>query len=398
VAKNTGNGVISRSSYDNAALIAHMAKRSPAKPVAPLSKESSFSTRDFPRTAAPPQEGFSAFGEFLQAVVSAADVANADPRLMYAVRSPAGLGEQDPSAGGFIVPTAYLEQLMVSLYAQAAIAPLCSRFDVEKSTSVKMPAIDETSRADGSRMGGAIAYWANEGDNVSASFPRFKMLEFGGHKLIALVKVTNELLADAQLLPSYLTRSFAAEMSFKLDNAILTGNGAGVPLGIVNAPATITVAKENGQAAATITAGNVAGMWSRLPAPCRARAVWLINEDAEAQLEQLNPSATASATGLYMPAGAGGNPFPLLKGRPVIVAEQCPVLGAQGDIVLADMSQYAIVESALKTALSLDVRFITDEGAFRFVWRVDGKPLWASPISSFNGGAARSPFVTLGKR
>jgi HK97 family phage major capsid protein len=343
--------------------------------------------------------GFENFGQFLRAVVQSSDVANAsDPRLKYAVRSPTGLGEQDPTAGGLLVPSVYREQLIVSLYEQAVIAPLCNRFEVEKPTSVKLPAIDETSRADGSRMGGATAYWANEGDLVSPSFPRFKMLEFGGHKLIALVKVTNELLADAQLLPSYLTRSFAAEMSFKLDNAILNGSGAGVPLGIVNAPATISVAKENGQAAATITAGNIAGVWSRLPVPCRSRSIWIVNEDAEAQLEQLGPSSTASASGLYMPAGAGGNPFPLLKGRPVIVAEQCSLLGMPGDIVLGDWSQYAIVETAMKSALSLDVRFMTDEGAFRFVWRVDGKPLWASPVAPFNGSATRSPFVTLAKR
>jgi HK97 family phage major capsid protein len=219
-------------------------------------------------------------------------------------------------------------------------------------------------------------------------------------KVPAVVRLgeTNELLADALLLPTYLTHAFAAEMAFKLDSAILSGSGAGVPLGIVNAPATISVAKENGQAAATITAGNVASMWSRLPAPCRSRSIWIVNEDAEAQLELLNPSSTTSATGMYMPAGAGGNPYPLVKGRPVIVAEQCSALGIPGDIVLADMSQFAIVESALKAALSLDVRFMTDEGAFRFVWRVDGKPLWASPISPFDGGATRSPFVTLAKR
>jgi HK97 family phage major capsid protein len=83
---------------------------------------------------------------------------------------------------------------------------------------------------------------------------------------------------------------------------------------------------------------------------------------------------------------------------PIVVVEHCPVLGTPGDIVLGDWSQYAIIESALKTALSFDVLFITDEGAFRFVWRLGGKPLWASPISPFNGAATRSPFVTLGKQ
>jgi hypothetical protein len=74
-------------------------------------------------------------------------------------------------------------------------------------------------------------------------------------------------------------------------------------------------------------------MWSRLPAPCRKRAVWLVNEDVEAQLELIG-TASPSTIGLYVPQGVGGNEFALLKGRPVVVAEQCPALGTPGDICL----------------------------------------------------------------
>src|SRR5271166_6292659 len=60
--------------------------------------------------------------------------------------------------------------------------------------------------------------------------------------------------------------------------------------------------------------------WSALPPDSRKRAVWIIHQDAEEQLEQLaNVVGTAGTTppssiGLYMPAGAAGNEFPLLKG------------------------------------------------------------------------------------
>ena len=66
-------------------------------------------------------------------------------------------------------------------------------------------------------------------------------------------------------------------------------------------------------------------MWSRLPAACRKRAVWLVNEDVEAQLELIG-TASPSTIGLYAPQGVGGNEFALLKGRPVVGAEQCPAL------------------------------------------------------------------------
>ena len=94
-------------------------------------------------------------------------------------------------------------------------------------------------------------------------------------------------------------RAFAAEAAFQLDKAIFLGTGAGVPLGIVGAPGTIQVAKDSGQASATISVGNIANMWSRLPAPCRKRAVWIANEDVESQLETLvMGSARRSRCGL----------------------------------------------------------------------------------------------------
>jgi HK97 family phage major capsid protein len=158
----------------------------------------------------------------------------------------------------------------------------------------------------------------------------------------------------------HLRRAFASEAAFQLDRTILLGTRAGVPLGICNAPATIAAPKKNGQAAGTIVAENIADMWSRLPGPSRKRAVWIINEYAEAQLEQGTPSTPTS--GMYFPQGFGGNPYPLIKGRPVLVAEQCPLLGAPGDIVLADLSQHLlffaagsnVIRADSKTLLAID--------------------------------------------
>lgn len=337
---------------------------------------------------------FESFGKFLQAVAdNVARGGATDPRLI--VRSPTGAGEVDPTAGGFLVPTTYEEQLIGSLYEEAVLAPLCDRRKTDKPAKVKLPAIDETSRANGSRWGGVSSYWLDEGTEPNPSLPRYRSMEFGAKKLIALSVSTEELLNDAPLLEGYVRRAFASEAAFRLDLSILAGTGVGTPLGIIGAPCAISVPKDEGQASGTITAGNITNMWSRLPAPCRKRAVWLVNEDAEGQLEQLG---TASTAGMYFPAGTGGNEFALVKGRPVITVEQCPILGTPGDIVLADLSQYVLIDGGFKSALSLDVRFLAYEGVFRFVLRVDGKPIWATPVTPYNGSLTRSPFVTLAQR
>jgi HK97 family phage major capsid protein len=132
-------------------------------------------------------------------------------------------------------------------------------------------------------------------------------------------------------------------------------------------------------------------MWKRLPAPSRRRAVWLANEDADEQLDQLPLT-------MYAPNGTEQNPYPLLKGRPVVTAEQCPQLGTLGDIVLADLSQYILIDGGLTPMLSVHARFDSDQVIWRFVLRIDGKGNWSSPITPYNGGATRSPFVALAAR
>ena len=66
--------------------------------------------------------------------------------------------------------------------------------------------------------------------------------------------------------------------------------------------------------------------------------------------------------------------------------------------VWVDLSQYVIVGGELQSALSLDVDFLTYQGIFRFVLRVDGMCVWQSPITPFNGSQTRSPYICLAQR
>ncbi|WP_315759766.1 phage major capsid protein [Bradyrhizobium sp. SZCCHNR3065] len=347
--------------------------------------------QNFDATADMTSRGHRAFGVYLQRIASAIDNAAARKTLIRA-----GASEADPAAGGFLVGPQWSENLIYSIFDESVLARMVDRRETQAPfAEAKVPGIDETSRADGSRAGGFYSYWVGESGSVPTSFPRTKMVDFTGRKIVILTRTSRELLNDAPLLGSVISRGFAMEGGFKLDAAILSGKGTGTPLGILNSDCLITVSKENGQAAGTIVGENCKKMWSRLPVPCRRRAVWLVNEDAEAQLEDIGG---ASGQALYMPQGTGGNPYALLKGRPVMVIEQAPQLGTLGDITLVDPLQYILLDGGAKTALSVDARFDNDEVVFRFTWRVDGKGTYASPITPYNGSATRSPFIALAAR
>jgi HK97 family phage major capsid protein/HK97 family phage prohead protease len=338
---------------------------------------------------------FRSLAENVLAVARATTCHSIDDRLQ---RAPSGLNTEDPTAGGWLIEPEFSQQWITSIYGMSPFAGLCDRRQTDNPLGeVKIPGIDETSRADGSRNGGVLAVWPREGTAVNASIPRWKMIEFAGNKVQAYVFGTNELMNDAPMFEAHLNKVVPEELAFQLDLKIISGSGVGVPLGVLNSSALITVPKVGGQTAATIVNNNILDMWRRLPAPSRRNAIWLVNEDADAQLEILATDA-AGPPNIYIPAGMCGNEYPLLKGKPTIAIEQCPVLGQLGDIILMDPSNYIIADGGIKTAVSLHAQFINDQAVLRFTWWVDGQPAFASPITPYNGSNTRSPFIALAPR
>lgn len=349
------------------------------------------------------QDKFKSFGEQLVAVIRAAgDRAQIDPRLRTTIYDAAtGLQENIPSEGGFLVQQEFANELLTRAYETGQVASRCRRIPLgANSNGLKIPGIDESSRATGSRWGGVRAYWIGEADDKTASRPKFRQIELSLKKLIGLCYATDELLQDATALASIIQQAFAEEFGFMLDDGCINGTGVGQPLGIMNSPCIVQVNKETGQLAATVEFANIVNMWSRMYARSRPNAVWFINQDVEPQLFQMGIMVGTGGSPVYLPpGGASAQPYGTLFGRPVIAIEQCQTLGTAGDIILADFSQFVIVDKgAMQSASSIHVRFVNDESVFRFVYRVDGMPLWNTALTPFKGSNTLSPFIRLQTR
>jgi len=342
---------------------------------------------------------FKSFGEQMQAVYKAGCPDHAiDPRL---VTKATGLSEGVPSEGGFLVEPQYAAELIKRTYETGVLLGKCRHIPIDADKNgLKINAIAETSRATGSRWGGVQAYWAAEAGTKTASKPVFRQMELNLQKIIGLCYSTDELLADATALEDILMQAFPEEFGFLIDDGIIRGTGAGTLLGILNSPCLITVAAEAGQAAATIVSENIMNMWSRLWARSKGNAVWLINQDVTPQLWTMSVAVGTGGVAVYMPAGGlSGQPYATLFGRPVIEIEQCSTLGTVGDIILADLGEYLVIEKGgIESASSIHVRFIYDETAFRFVYRIDGQPAWNAALTPYQGSNTTSPFVALATR
>ena len=347
---------------------------------------------------------FKSIGEQLYAIAEAAMRPNrADARLdAQAKRAKAlGLSEGVGSDGGFLLQPDFSAEILRRMNEMGSVMNRTRRIQISpNSNGLVMNSIDETSRATGSRWGGIQGYWLAEAGTKLASKPKFRQMSLQLKKLAGVGYATDELLADTTALGNIMTQGFSEELTFLVEDSIINGTGAGQPLGVLGSNALVTVAKETGQAAATLVTANIFKMWSRMWSRSRANAVWFVNQDIEPQLLSLDMPVGTGGMPVYLPAnGISGAPFGTLLGRPIVPIEYCATLGTVGDVILADLSQYVMIEKGgLQAETSIHVQFLTDETAYRFVYRVDGQPAWHDVLTPFKGSATQSPFVALASR
>lgn len=334
--------------------------------------------------------GFGSAGEWLMAVKKAGQTGELDKRFL-ATTIKETVGED----GGFLVPEEISGAILKKINGDESL--------MSRTTAIQVGGNSLTINVDENApwSGGVQAYWTAEGATITESKPAFKQASWRLQKLAALVKATDELLDDATALESYILASAPNAIMHLVNKAILTGNGIGKPLGIVNSPFAVTVSKESGpQTADTVVAANVVKMYSRMFPQSRSNAVWIINPAVEEQLRLMKDPADNY---IYLAPGSQMNqtPYGSLLGRPVLpLMGGTPALGDLGDIIFADLSYYYMIRKAagVKSATSIHLHFDKEVTSFRFSLRLDGKCPYQSAVTTENGSYSMSAFVLLESR
>ena len=325
-------------------------------------------------------------GEFFQAVKMAGIYPGQEEPRLSAFKA-TGLNEVQPSQGGYLLPPQIASGIFQSMWGVGSVLSHFNPIRVS-GNSLTINAIDETSRADGSRMGGVQGYWLAEAAQKTASKPKFRQIELKLKKVAALCYATDELLADATALESWIANEVPAELRFKVEDAIINGDGAGKPLGILKSGSLVSATRTDDN---KIDAYDIGRMWARR-LPGFNDYIWLVNPAVFPQLLNM----TIGQMPVFAPSVRADVPYGTLLGRPVIENEYCQKLGDVGDILLASPSAYALItKGGVEAASSIHVKFDYDETCFRFVYRVDGAPYFNAAVTAFDGTNTVSPFVAL---
>ena len=317
-----------------------------------------------------------------------------DPRL-EAYEARASKLYDLPNAG-FLVPESSTTGIFDKAIESTVFWPKVKTYPVKNARSIVIPAFNDSDHSS-TLYGGLTSYWEGEAEEITESNATFREMRLDLKGLKTFTTFSNELKESAGGFASLIEGKLGEALSWKIDTAILRGDGAGKPLGILESDCLITVPKESEQADETIVWENVKAMYARMLPASRTKAVWYVNNDA---IEQL--------LGLYQSAGTAGIPVPVMNesngsfsilGRPVVFTEKCSALGDVGDIVFADFSYYALAMlGVIDVAQSEHAFFTYDKHTVRAVAYLNGAPLLSGTFQPYKGSNTMSAFVTLAAR
>ena len=306
------------------------------------------------------------------------------------------MGEYSDPAGGFAVPPQFAALMLDNSLENEIVRPR-ARIEPMIGKDKIVARWDGYDHSTGMHFGGLKSQWVAEGDvPATMSQGKLEQMTLVASRLFIYGKVTNQLLDDAPTFSGSLDGAVTAAIGFDLDSAFFRGTGVGMPLGILNDPAKITVSKESGQDAASIDYNNLCKMFARMYDAGRNRAFWVVNATAIPEL--LTLTIDIGVGGTHIPVMTRGpNGFEILT-RPVIFTEKVPAIGTEGDISFIDFSQYTVgLRNDLRLDKSAHIGFATDETAFRAILRADGRGSWKSAVTPLFGNT-QSWVVTLATR
>ena len=332
-------------------------------------------------------EGFRSFGDFLQAIRWSPGhkalrkhepVWDAEKKAMSM-----GVG----TAGGFIVPEQF-SQTMLELEVQSAIfRPRANVIPagVPPDSAITMPALDQTG-ANGIYAGVTVK-WIAEGGAKHETEPALLEVKLEPQEVAAHVIVTDKLLRNSAAAGALVSKILRLAIIGAEEDAFLTGTGVGMPAGIIGHGSAINVARAG---AAAIAYADVIGMYSAFM--FGGPAVWIASQTT---LPQLMAMVDAGNHNVWQPSAREGAPGTLL-GFPLLLNDQSPVLGAQGDLVLCDLNYYLIKDgSGITIDMSDGYYFTSNKTIIKAYWNVDGQPWMTAPLTQRDGVSQVSPFVVL---
>lgn len=302
--------------------------------------------------ATSPTQGFASPVDFFKAIRNSAASPGSTDRRLVAAKAAATTFANEGSGpeGGWAMPTQYAQNIVKAVLGDGSLAGRMN--PMQSASSVYQIPVDETT--DWGSTGIQAAKTA-EGGSATVSNLALVNRTVTLYKATAMVNVSEELAIDNPAVVQHITRSMAGRLNAILNKWIVNGSGAGEPWGILKAPALVSVDKDSGQTASTITKGNLSKMAGRC-LDADQGAFWLASPSAVIGLEDVLLGAGGN-TGADFQRGFG----PPILGFPVVRSVEAAAIGTAGDCTLVAPSGFiSLVKGSVQSDAT--IFFYFDQG------------------------------------
>lgn len=245
--------------------------------------------------------------------------------------------------GGYLVPEEMDEKLRVKLAEDNVMRKLANVISTESLIKINVAA------------NSFAANWVAEGGALTwdSSNP-FTQVELDAHKLKVAVKVSEELLADADYdLEGYLVDAFAQGIANQEENAFLNGDGQGKPYGVFHATkgGIVGVTTANN---AKIAADEVIDLIYSVKPQYRKNAAFVMNDTTLCAIRKLKDN---QGSYLWQPSLIAGEPDRLM-GYPVYTSPAAPSIAADTPVMaFGNFKYFTIADRGSRTVNQLTELF-----------------------------------------
>ncbi len=265
--------------------------------------------------------------------------------------------------GQVATPAGFDTELVQNNSAYAPIEPLAGFFQSEPGPGNELDVVAVDSYA--------TAGIVNEKAGYSESAPSFVQYQADGYKVGYLAGASDEFVADMGVDMAAFVEALARPIQVAINGYLCTGSGSGEPEGLTSNSVATTAA-----ATGTITTDELMSLYHALPPFYRPNSSWVMHSGT---LEALAVEAVVVSEGVVRPVVRfpDDNPGdPLIAGRPVVVTDDMPELGAgNATVYLGDIGSNLLVRRVGTTNLVVLKERYAEYGqtAFRIDRRVDAK-------------------------
>lgn len=324
--------------------------------------------------------------------------------LIDAKAAGTGLTIGDGESAGALLPPEFNTALLDEAMTVASIRPRATKIPCSLA-GIEFPKPKNYDHSSSTIFGGIRAYWLAENASLTESAPKFENLKFSPSGLAALAYASDKTMraAPPAFFGGWLLPKLGMGITFAEERAFIHGTGAGQPMGLMNAPCKIAIAKESGQTAGTVVVANIDKMIARLYIERMAACAFLYNRPE--LYTQLIALVRAIGTGgelarVFQRGNVQTGESATLDGFPIIDTEFCEAAGTEGDLIFADFSQYVIADdrSGAQFAQSMHLKFDYAQEAFRILKYVDGGPINSTYFTRNKGTTTTSSILTIAVR